>query len=128
MVSNTTNRASSSVTPTADKLIIQAFAKLDELALGVAVGTTAGLGIFFATVFLVLKDGSPVGPNLLLLSQFFFGYTVTFKGSLIGFAYGFIFGFVLGWFAAFLRNCLLNIYLRIVKFKANMLSYRDLMD
>ena len=112
----------------ADKLILQAFAKLDGLALGVAVGTVFGLAILFATVFLILKGGTPLGPNLQLLSQFFFGYSVTFKGSLVGFAYGFGYGFILGWIVASLRNLFLEVYLHIVEFRANMLSYRDFMD
>lgn len=111
-----------------DKLIIRAFARLDQFALGVAVGANLGLAILLATIFLILKGGSPIGPNLQLLNQFFVGYSVTLKGSLVGFAYGFVCGFMMGWLVAFLRNTLLNIYLHTVKLKADMASYMDFID
>src|SRR5262249_55060453 len=79
-----------------DQLLIQAFAQLDPTALGVALGATCGLAIFFATNFVILKGGENVGQNLQLLSQYFLGYSVTLTGSIIGFAYGLIVGFVLG--------------------------------
>jgi len=53
----------------------------------------AGLGVFVATNWLLVKGGRPVGPHLALLSQFFLGYRVTFAGSLIGFAWAFGCGF-----------------------------------
>ena len=111
-----------------DELLVQAFAKLDRTALGVALGTLCGLAVFVATNFLLLKGGENVGQNLQLLSQYFIGYSVTFAGSLIGFAYGFIFGFILGWATAFLRNLLLAIYLHIVRLKANMSSVQEFID
>jgi hypothetical protein len=108
-----------------DELLIQAFAKLDKVALGLAVGLIAGLALFFATVFLLLKGGNVIGPNLALLSQYFGGYTVTWKGSVIGLAYGFVFGFVLGWCTAFLRNLFVAIYIYTVKLKANLMSINE---
>jgi hypothetical protein len=69
--------------------------------IGFALGITCGLAIFIATNWLVIKGDEPVGPNLQLLSQYFFGYRVSFFGSLIGFLYGFavgtIGGALIGW-------------------------------
>ena len=112
----------------ADKAIIQAFARLDESALGLAIGAIFGLAIFVATMLLLLKGGDPLGPNLALLGQFFIGYTVTTKGAFVGLLYGFICGFILGWLTALLRNFVLHAYLRIVKTRANLLSYYESMD
>jgi hypothetical protein len=67
-------------------------------------GLAAGGVIFLATVFLVIKGGPVVGPHLMLLGVYFPGYTVTFAGSLIGFAYGFMLGFVAGWLTAWIYN------------------------
>ena len=67
------------------------------LARGVVTGTVAGLGIFIATNWLVIKGGRVVGPHLALLGQFFIGYRVTFLGSLIGFVYAFVLGFVVAY-------------------------------
>lgn len=108
-----------------DELLIKAFAKLDKTALGVAVGTVFGLGIFGVTIFLIEKGGEPIGPNLGLIGQYFVGYTVTLKGSLIGLAYGFVSGFFLGWFTAFLRNLFVAVFLHTVKLKAVISSLND---
>jgi hypothetical protein len=45
-----------------------------------------------------------VGPHLQLLNQYFFGYRVSFVGSLIGFAYGFALGTFAGALLAWIYN------------------------
>jgi hypothetical protein len=55
-----------------------------------------GMGLFLATVFLVLKGGPDPGAHLGLLSQFFPGYRVSYLGSIIGFLYAFFVGFLVG--------------------------------
>jgi hypothetical protein len=111
-----------------ERFIIEAFAKLDRTALGVAVGTLCGLGVFAATIFLIIKGGEVIGPNLALLGQFFFGYTVSVTGAFIGLVYGFIAGFILGWLIGFLRNSLVSAYLLILKTRANLTSSLDSID
>jgi hypothetical protein len=71
---------------------------------GVVTGLVAGLGVFIATNWLVLKGGDVVGPHLSLLANFFIGYQVNFAGSLIGFGYGFVVGFTVGYFVARMYN------------------------
>lgn len=83
---------------------------LNAKILGLTLGLMLGFAVFIATNWLVLKGGSPVGPHLQLLSQYFLGYRVSFVGSLIGFAYG----LALGTFAGAL---LAWIYNRIVAFR-----------
>jgi hypothetical protein len=85
--------------------------RLNATVQAIVVGIVAGLAIFIATNWLILKGGhiGPegeriIGPHLSLLSQFFIGYRVTFPGSLIGFAYGFLSGFLVGYFVARLYN------------------------
>lgn len=112
----------------ADKVIIEAFAKLDRTALGFAIGTVCGLSVFLATIFLVLKGGEVVGPNLALLGQFFYGYTVTITGAFIGLVYGFVTGFVLGWLIGLLRNGLVSAYLLALKTKATLTTSLDSLD
>jgi len=68
-----------------------------------------GLAIFVATNWLVLKGGKIVGPHLVLLSQYFIGYRVTFVGSLIGLGYGFALGFLAGYFMAQTYNWLVDL-------------------
>ncbi len=80
--------------------------RLDALAQGITTGLITGLGVFLATNWLVLKGGPVVGPNLALLGQFFFGYEVTFVGSLIGFAWAFVYGAAAGYVVSRLYNWL----------------------
>ena len=82
--------------------------RLDAVAQGITTGIIAGLAVFVATNWLVLKGGPVVGPNLALLSQFFFGYRVTFFGSLIGFAWAFFYGGLVGYLVSRIYNRLVQ--------------------
>lgn len=87
-----------------DERLASAILRLNGSVLGLASGTTAGLALFAATNWLVWKGGEPVGPHLALLSQFFYGYSVTFAGSFIGLLYGFASGYFAGWLVAQVYN------------------------
>jgi hypothetical protein len=93
----------------------QALLRLDRTAFGLATGALAGIGLFAATLILVLKGGPAVGPNLRLLGNFFPGYQVTLGGSFIGLAYGFVTGFVGGWSFALLRNASVFLYITAIQ-------------
>ena len=84
--------------------LTRVFARLDPIALGIAVGLTSGMLLFLATLFLIFKGGETIGPNLQLLNQFFPGYRVTIPGSVIGFVYACLTGYILGSGFAYLRN------------------------
>lgn len=87
-----------------ERVILTRLVRLNAKIQGLVAGLAAGLLIFFATNWLVLKGGQRVGPHLALLGQFFIGYRVTFLGSLIGFAYAFAGGFIVGYAVAWLYN------------------------
>ena len=93
------------------KILSQAFAKIDSVALGTGVGTFCGLSVWIGTVFLLIKGGHPIGPNLSLLGQFFPAYNVTWMGSLVGLAYGFGSGYVFGFSFACARNTAMRLHL-----------------
>ena len=82
--------------------------RLDAIAQGLTMGILAGLTVFVATNWLVLKGGDVVGPNLSLLSQFFLGYHVTFLGSFVGFAWGFFYGGLAGYLVSTIYNRLVQ--------------------
>ncbi len=111
-----------------DKLVMRVFSKMDKLGFATAVGSVSGLLIFLATLFLVLKGGKVVGPNLRLLGQYFLGYSVTVKGAFIGMAYSFFWGFFFGWLFAYLRNFFLAFHIYLVKRKVELLRFRDFFD
>lgn len=80
-------------------MVRAAFARLHPFALGTALGTVTGLGLWAATVLLLLKGGlpgEPVGPHLVLIAQFVPFYSVSAAGSLVGGLAGFLGGFLLG--------------------------------
>ncbi len=112
----------------ADGVIIKTFKRIDKLGLAVAIGVVSGLSIFLATLFLVIKGGEVVGPNLRLLDQYFIGYSVSFKGAFVGMFYSFFWGFLFGWAFAYLRNLLLAVFIYRVKKKLEMLTFRDFLD
>jgi hypothetical protein len=115
-------------TPEVESELLLAFAPLHRLALGVASGVVMGGMIFFATIILLVKGGYPVGPNLALLGEFMFGYTVTFPGAFIGFAWGFGIGFFLGWGFAVAHNIAIWAWLVVIRSRAEMDQYGDFLD
>ena len=94
---------------TLEEIVLTRLLRLNANVHGVVTGIVAGLGVFIATNWLVLKGGRVVGPHLSLLSQFFMGYRVTFIGSLIGFVYAFAFGYIGGYVVARMYNWLVDI-------------------
>jgi hypothetical protein len=93
-------------TPILEEVVLTRLLRLNAIVHGLVTGLVAGLGLFVATNWLILKGGEVVGPHLALLGQFFIGYRVTFVGSVIGFAYAFICGFVGGYVIARIYNWL----------------------
>jgi hypothetical protein len=91
-----------------EAMVLTRLLRLDAIIHGIVFGLLAGLALFIATLWLVLKGGPVVGPNLSLLGQFFIGYRVTFLGSLVGFGYGFLVGFLTGYFVATIYNLVID--------------------
>jgi len=98
-------------TPSIEEIVVSRLLRLDAVVQGAVTGVMAGLAVFVATNWLVVRGGQVgadgeivLGPHLSLLSQFFIGYRVSFVGSLIGFAYAAVCGFVVGYSIAGLYN------------------------
>jgi len=79
-----------------EQLIHQTVVRLNAKAWGITLGLLLGIGLFLATITLVVRGGDVVGPHLGLLGIFFPGYQVTTLGALIGFVYAFLLGFGIG--------------------------------
>ena len=92
-----------------DQLLESAVVRLNANILGLVLGILAGLGIFIATNFLILKGGEVVGPHLGLLRAFFPYYSVTFVGSLVGTIYGFICGYIIGFITGTIYNWIVRL-------------------
>jgi len=108
--------------------LLRAFAPVHRMAMGVAWGVVMAVMMFLATAVLLLRGGDNVGSNLALLSQFFFGYTVTWPGAFLGSFYGFLTGFILGWGFALARNLAVYLWLVVIKTRAEMDEYSDFLD
>lgn len=102
-------------------------APMDKLAMGLATGLLFGAGVSGVTLFhLLLQPES--APNLSLLAQYFYGYTVSLSGAAVGFFWGFVSGFVLGWFATFVRNLTVAIRMILYRTKAELARSREFFD
>ena len=104
-----------------------AFARVHKRALGVAVGLTTGFLLFIVTMGHVAVDQSQA-ELLGLLSQYFYGYSVSPTGALIGLAWGFFTGFVAGWFAAFAHNFATAVVVFALRTKAELAQTNDFLD
>ncbi len=105
-MSNTQTR--DALTPEEEQLLLKVLARANEHGWGLAVATLFGVGLFVATLILVLKGGPNPGPHLSLLAVYFPGYSITWGGSVVGFAYAFVAGYAVGRSVAFIYNRLLQ--------------------
>ena len=82
-----------------DEVIRDTFARYDAPAMGAALGLVAAVVLFLMSMVLILKGGEPVGPSLMLLSNYLPGYRMTPVGVVIGAlqagGWAFVFGFLL---------------------------------
>ena len=108
-----------------DELVL-AFAPLHKRAFGTAVGLTLGSLLFVVTGYSVLIPGRP--DFLFLLANYFPGYTVSWLGALIGFAWATFAFFVAGWFVAFVRNFVLAASIWLARTRAELHAMRDFLD
>ena len=80
-----------------DRVILsRAFARLDPMALGIAMGTLTGVGLAAATAVLLIRGGQAVGHHLGRLAFFLPGYDVSWPGVFVGLLDAAVLGFVLG--------------------------------
>jgi hypothetical protein len=86
-----------------------AVARLRASIMSVVFGFAGGVGLWLATIWLVIRGGDVVGPHLALLSNYFPGYTVTWVGAFVGLFYGALAGGLVGWVLAWLYNKLADL-------------------
>jgi len=111
-----------------DSVIEAAFARLDPLAMGVAVGLVGAVGLMFATAILLIKGGPHVRPNLSLLGYYLPGFEETWTGMALGCLEAGLAGFGLGYLGAWLRNRGLETYARFVRWRGESEERRHLLD
>jgi len=90
--------------PLAPIEVRRAVAKIQARILAVVCALIGGVGLFIVTAWLLIKGGPRVGEHLQLLGHYFIGYSVTWKGSVVGFFYGALLGGLVGWTIATIYN------------------------
>lgn len=110
-----------------DQPLLRAFLPLHRSALGIACGVVVGGLISLATLALVLHGGY-LNVKLYLLAQFFWGYSVSWAGVLVGFLWGWLVGFVLGYGFAVVRNAAVWMWMTVIRSRAEMEHYSDFLD
>lgn len=76
--------------------------KLNLRAFGLTCGILWGLAVFLSTYWLLIT-GSP-GSTMALLHKFYFGYSVSWLGGIIGLIWGFVDGIICGYIFGWLYN------------------------
>ena len=100
-----------------DETLHMTIAPVHKMALGVATGLVCGLVVFAATAFIVVLQPQPQ-PRLDLLANYFYGYTVSWPGVVVGFLWAFAVGFVGGFFVGFVRNFVTAVWIFFVRTRA----------
>ncbi len=90
----------------------QAVARLKAGVLALVFGLITGVGLFTATAILLIEQGPNTGAHLQLLGNYFLGYTVTWAGAFVGFAWAFATGALVGWSIGIVYNRVVEIRLR----------------
>jgi hypothetical protein len=111
-----------------DAVLDRGLARLDPVAMGVAMGAVGGLGLFLSTAILLVKGGGVVGPNLSLLGQFLPDFSVTWTGAAIGLVEVGLWGFLTGYAGAWLCNRSMVLYASLLRSRAELEEDRDLLD
>lgn len=87
-----------------EAIIRRAVARLRAGIMAIVVGLFSGTGLLVATAWLLVRGGPQVGRHLKLLGNYFPGYSVTWPGAFIGFAWAFLMGAIAGWLTAWIYN------------------------
>jgi hypothetical protein len=94
-----------------EKLVVgRAVARIHAGVLALVCAVLGGGGLFLMTVWLLIKGGPNVGLHLNLLGHYFYGYSVTWPGSVVGLVYGLVAGGLVGWIIGKVYN--LAVWLR----------------
>jgi len=104
-----------------------AFAPLHKRAFGTATGAAGATFMVLLTGVAIISPRAREFP-LYLLHEYFAGYTVSWRGIVVGALWGFLVAFVAGWFAAFCRNLALAVSAFFIKTRADFDATREFLD
>lgn len=87
---------------------------------------TAAAGMFLLTAVHVLAG--PLGPPLYLLSNYFYGYDVSWAGAVVGALWAGVVGFVGGWLLGVTHNGIIHVWLLFVRARTDLSQRRNFID
>jgi hypothetical protein len=108
-------------------LLAHAFAPVHKSAFGVAAGLACAMVAFCTTAIYLVRRPYP-GFDLGLFGEYFYGYSLTWRGAFVGAAWSFVAGFVAGWFFAFCRNLVLAVWMFVTREREALAETRDFLD
>ncbi len=85
-------------------IIRRAVVRMRARIMGVVFAMVAGLGVWVATAWLLVRGGTNVGEHLVLLRNYMPAFSVTWPGAFVGLFWGAVFGAVVGWVFARVYN------------------------
>lgn len=110
-----------------ERAVALAFAPLHKTYFGLAVGIAAALVMAFATLASLVVDPADQ-LELHIFASYFYGYTVSLGGAVVGALWAGFVGYVAGWFVAFCRNLVLATWLVVIRARAQLTQTRDFLD
>lgn len=90
----------------------RAIIKIQASVLALVGAIICGGGLFLITIWLLIKNGENVGLHLNLLGHYFWGYSVTWAGSLLGLFWGGLAGGAAGLVIGQVYNSIVSIRYR----------------
>ena len=102
------------------------FPRVHARALGGAMGVTAAAGMFLLTAVHVVAG--PVGLPLYLLSNYFYGYDVSWLGACVGAVWAGAVGFAGGWLLGVVHNVTIHAWLVSVRVRTELSQRRNFID
>ena len=111
-----------------DRAIDKAFAHLDPVAMGAAVGTVTAGGILVATLGAIVHEHPALTDMLMTLNNVLPGYQVSWVGAGLGTLESGIVGLGLGALAAWLRNQGLRLYASLQRWQSDRIQRRRLFE
>ena len=115
------------IEPELEQRLQRAFAPLNARALGLAIGIVSAVALSALTILSMVVDKERQFP-LHLLKNYFFGYSVSYAGIIVGALWAFGTGFIGGWLMAMARNVVIGAWILRAKMRADLEASRDVLD
>jgi len=84
------------MTPEERRLLAHAIARMRSRVMAISCAVIGGFGLLLATLLHLPRERAPSSLDITLLANYLPGYSVSWGGALLGFAYGAVAGALVG--------------------------------